>query len=152
MLGYDEVIKLGYTDGKEIGTIIVNVHGITLRLVVGTKMGSLDGSFDVSNDGNLKGLLNVESMGFTDGKVLGSDEGIKLGLSGGKVLGTILGNVDEITLGINVGTELGSVNGYIDSSNDGSLIIKPTLEHLGMACIFLGYEQNHMDGTYRMLN
>ena len=68
------------------------------------------------------------------------------------MLGTILGNVDEITLGINVGTELGSVNGYIDSSNDGSLIIKPTLEHLGMACMFLGYEQNHMDGTYRMLN
>ena len=32
--------------------------------------------------------------------MLGYDEGIKLGLSGGKVLGTIIGNVDEITLGL----------------------------------------------------
>ena len=35
-----------------------------------------------------------DSLGYTAGKVLSSHEGIKLGLSGGKVLGTILGNVD----------------------------------------------------------
>ena len=33
-------------------------------------------------------------MGSTDGKALGSDEGIKLGSTDDKVLGTILGNVD----------------------------------------------------------
>ena len=33
-------------------------------------------------------------MGSTDGKALGSDEGIKLGYTDDKVLGTILGNVD----------------------------------------------------------
>ena len=32
-------------------------------------------------------------MLYSDGKVLGSDEGSKLGLSGGKVIGAILGNV-----------------------------------------------------------
>ena len=36
--------------------------------------------------------------------MLGSDEGIKLLLSGGKVIVTILGYVDGITLGIYVGT------------------------------------------------
>ena len=46
----------------------------------------------------------VGSLGFTDGKVLGSDEGIKLGLSDVKVLGTILANVDGIILGLDVGT------------------------------------------------
>ena len=39
----------------------------------------------------------VGSLGYTDGKVLGSYEGIKLGLSAGKVLVTILVNVDGIT-------------------------------------------------------
>ena len=42
--------------------------------------------------------------------MLGSDEGIKLGLSDGKVLDTILGNVDEITLGLDSGTELVSLD------------------------------------------
>ena len=41
--------------------------------------------------------------------MLGSYEGIKLGLSDGKVFGTILGNVDAITLEIDVGTDLGSL-------------------------------------------
>ena len=44
------------------------------------------------------------SLGYTYGKVLGSDEGIKLGLSDGKVIDTIIRNVDGITLGIDVGT------------------------------------------------
>ena len=42
-------------------------------------MGSLYGSFDASNDGNLEGLLLGDSLGSTGVKVLGSDEGIKLG-------------------------------------------------------------------------
>ena len=33
-------------------------------------------------------------MGYTYGEVLGNNEGIKLGLSGDKVLGNIVGNVD----------------------------------------------------------
>ena len=36
--------------------------------------------------------------------MIGSDEGIKMVLSYGKVLGTILGYVDGITLGIDIGT------------------------------------------------
>ena len=39
-----------------------------------------------------------------DCKVLGSDEGIKLALSDGKVIGDILGNLYVITLGFDVGT------------------------------------------------
>ena len=34
MHGYDEGIKLGFTDVKVLGTILVNVYGITLRLDV----------------------------------------------------------------------------------------------------------------------
>ena len=43
--------------------------------------------------------------------MLGSDGGIKMGSTGGKVPGTILINVDGITLGTDVGTDLGS---YMD--------------------------------------
>ena len=57
-------------------------------------MGSLEVSFDGSNDGKLEGLLLGDSLGSTDGKVLVSDEGIKLVFSGGKLLGTILRNLD----------------------------------------------------------
>ena len=59
----------------------------------------------------------VGSLGFTDSKVIGSDEGINMGLFDGEVLGTTLGNVDEITLGLDVGTYLGSLDGFFDSSN-----------------------------------
>ena len=38
-------------------------------------------------------MLPEDSLVYTDGKVLGSDEVIKLGLSGGKVFVTIIGNV-----------------------------------------------------------
>ena len=55
MFGYDEVIKLGSTDGKVLGTKIGNVYGITLELDIGTDLGSLDGYFDASNDGNIEG-------------------------------------------------------------------------------------------------
>ena len=43
-------------------------------------------------------------MGYTDAKVLGYNEVIKLGLFDGEVPGTILGDVDATTLGIDVGT------------------------------------------------
>ena len=36
VLGFGEGIKLVISDGKFIGTIIVNVYGITPRLDVGT--------------------------------------------------------------------------------------------------------------------
>ena len=36
--------------------------------------------------------------------MLGSDEGIKMGSTGYKLLGTIIVNIDVITLGIGVGT------------------------------------------------
>ena len=36
--------------------------------------------------------------------MFGSDEGIKMGLSGGKLIGTILVKVDVITLGLDVVT------------------------------------------------
>ena len=57
MLGSDEVIKLGSTDGKFIGTILVNVDGITLGIGVGTDLGSLYGSFDGYKDGRIDGLF-----------------------------------------------------------------------------------------------
>ena len=52
-------------------------------------MGSLYGSTDYSNDGKLEGLFLGGSLGYTDGKVLYSDEGIKLGSTDGKFIGTI---------------------------------------------------------------
>ena len=55
------------------------------------------------------------SLGYTDGKVLGSDEGIKLELFYGKVLGTILGIVHGTKIGIYVGTELGSLDVSFDN-------------------------------------
>ena len=70
-------------------------------------MGSLDGFFDGSNDGNIECFLLLGSLVYTDAKFLGSDEGTKLGFTGGKVSGTILRKVDIITLGIDIGTELG---------------------------------------------
>ena len=56
---------------------------------------------------------------YTDGKVIGSDEGIKQGLSDDKVLGTIPGNLYVITRGIDVGTELGPFDGSLDRFNYG---------------------------------
>ena len=44
------------------------------------------------------------SLGYTDGKVIGSDEGIKLGSTDGKVLCILLGNVYGIKIGLDVGT------------------------------------------------
>ena len=57
VLGSDEFIKLVSTDGKVIGTIILDVYGIKLELYVGTELGSLNVSFEGSKDDMLEGLL-----------------------------------------------------------------------------------------------
>ena len=51
MTGFDERIKLGLFNGKLIGTILGNIDRVTFGIDVGTELGSLDGSFGVSNDG-----------------------------------------------------------------------------------------------------
>ena len=51
--------------------------------------------------------------------MIGYDEGIKLVLSGGKVLDNILGNIYGTTVGFDVGTEIGSLDGLIYISNEG---------------------------------
>ena len=104
---------MGLFDSKVFGTIPGNVYVITLGIDIGTYLSSLDGYFDGSNDVKLEKLFIGDSLGYTDGKVPGSDEGTKLGLSDGKALGNILGNVDIITLSIDVGTELGSLMGSL---------------------------------------
>ena len=62
-----------------------------------------------------------DSLGSTDGKVIASDEGIKLGLFDCGVLGTIFGNIGGIELGIDVGTDMVSLDESFDGSNDGNL-------------------------------
>ena len=84
-------------------------------------MVSLDGSFDGSNDGNLQGLLYVDSLGYPDGKFHGSYEGIKLVCTDGKVIGTILIYLDGIILGIDVVKQLGSLDGLFNGSDDENL-------------------------------
>ena len=84
-------------------------------------MGSLDESFSGSNDDKLDVLFLVDSRVYTDDKALSSDEGIKLGLSGGKVLGTILGNVNIITLGVDIVTYMSPLDESFGGSNDGNL-------------------------------
>ena len=102
MLGSDEVIKLRSTGGKVLGTIILNVDEITLRINVGTELGYLDGSFDGSNYGKIEGLLIADLLRSIDDKVIGSYEGIKMVLSDGRVFVTLLRNVDVISFGLNV--------------------------------------------------
>ena len=116
----DEGIKLGSTDGKVLGIILVNVYGITLGLDVATELGFLEEFFDYFNDGNIEALFLGSSLGSSDGKVLGSDEVIKLGFLNGKLIGTILLNVYLITLGFDIGTDLGSVYLSFDGSNGGN--------------------------------
>ena len=57
-------------------------------------------------------------LGYTNDKAIGSDEGINLISTYGKLLITIIGNVDGITLDIDIGTELGFLHGSFDGSND----------------------------------
>ena len=92
------------------GTMLGNVDVITLGLDVGIDLESLDGYFGVSNDGKLEVLFIGGSLGSTYCEILGSDEGIKLVSTGGKVFSTILGNVDVSTFGLDVGIDLGSLD------------------------------------------
>ena len=138
MTGSDEGIKLVLFDGKVIGAILRNVDEIALGIDVVTDLGSVDVSFDGYNDGKLDRLLLLESLGYTDGKVLGSDEDIKLETTDAKLLETILGNVNGITLGIDVGAELDFLDGSLDGSNDGKL------EEL-----FLVYSLGYNDGRHQ---
>ena len=71
MIDYYEGIKLGLSDGKVIGKILVNVDGITHGLDVGTDLGSLDGSFNGSKEENIEVLLLGDSLGSTDDRVFG---------------------------------------------------------------------------------
>ena len=60
----------------------------------------LDGNIDGSNDGKLESLLLGDSLGFTDGKVIGSDEGIKMGSTECKWLSTIIEMFTKSHLGL----------------------------------------------------
>ena len=62
VLGYDIGIILRLTDNEILGTIIVAADVITLKLVEGTELGSLDGSLDGSNDGIPEGSLLAQSL------------------------------------------------------------------------------------------
>ena len=53
MLGYDKDIKMGYTGGRVIGTILGNVDRIILGIDIGTELVFLDGSLDGSNEGKI---------------------------------------------------------------------------------------------------
>ena len=117
VLGLDKGIKLRYSHGKVLGTILVNVDIMSLGIDVGTEMVSLDGSFDASKDGKLERLLIVDSMEYTYDKMIPSDEGIKFAISCGKVIGTILGRIYVIIVGMDVVTELVSLYGYPDCFN-----------------------------------
>ena len=84
-------------------------------------MGSLDVSFGGFNYGKLEGFILGDSLRSIDGKVLGSDEDIKLVLSEGKLIVTILGDLDVIILGLDVGTDLGAYVGYFYDTHYGKL-------------------------------
>ena len=131
MNGSDEGIKLGSTDGKVFVIILGNVYESILGIYVVTYLGSLDGSFDGSNGGKLERLLLRDSLGFTDGKMYGSDKGIKLGSTDDKVFGTIIGDVDGLTLGIDIGTEMGYFDGFFDSSNHSKIEVLLLVGSLG---------------------
>ena len=86
---------------------------------------------------------------YTDGKVLGYNEGIKMVSSDGKVLGAVLGNVYGITLGIDVGTGLGSLDGYLDAFNDGLREGCTCCRSRGISCHWFSYYlQVHRDGRH----
>ena len=71
--------------------IIGEVDGIAFGIDVGTLLGTLDGSFSGSHNSSIEVLLLGYAKVYTDGKVLSSDEGIKLVLSDIKVPDTIIG-------------------------------------------------------------
>ena len=70
--------------------------------------------------------MTADDPGSTDGKVLVSDEKVKLRFTDGKVIDTLFENVYGITLSLDVGTDLGylyrSFDGYNDSKIEGILL------------------------------
>ena len=116
--GSDEHIKQGSTNVKLYGTILGYLDGITLRLDVVTELGSLDGYFDGYNYVKIEVVLLGDSLVFTDDKVLGSNEGLKLVLSDSKLLVTILEYVYGITIELGIGKNLGSLYGSFNCSYD----------------------------------
>ena len=101
-----------------IGTILKNVDGIKLGVDFGTELASLDEPFHNTNYGKLEGLLFGDSLGSNNGKVLGSDEGIKLRFFYCKVISTILVNIDGIRPGLDFGTELIFLDVFLYDSYD----------------------------------
>ena len=63
-------------------------------LDVGTDLDSCDKPFDDYNDNKIEYFLLGDSLVSTDGKVVGSDDGIILGSTYDKVLLTVLGDVN----------------------------------------------------------
>ena len=82
VMGSNEGIKLRLSVGKVLGTILGNLYGITLGLDVGTELSLYIYPFMVLMMVNLEGLLLGDSLEYTHSKVIGSDEGTKLELSG----------------------------------------------------------------------
>ena len=110
---------MGFSDEKVFCTIFKDVYGITLRIDVGTDLGSLDGSFNDFNGGKLEGLFLLYSMNST----------------GGKFLDTLFGITDGITPRLDIGTDMGSLDRSIDGSDIGKL-----------EGLFLVYGQGSIDG------
>ena len=100
VLGSGKCTKLGIFDDIVLSAILVDINRIKLGFNVKTELGSLYGSFDGFNDGNIEELFLVGSLWSTHGRVIGSNEDIKMLLSDGKVLRTILVNVDVIYFGL----------------------------------------------------
>ena len=87
-------------------TIFVNLDGITIGIDDGTDLRFLAISSDCYNYWKLESLFLVDSLGHTDVKVLGSDEGIELGFFDDGLIWNILGHLDKITLGDDVKIDL----------------------------------------------
>ena len=58
-LGTNVGKKLGFFDGKVLGTTLEIADGITLVVYERTELGSLDGSSDGYNEGKPEGLLSL---------------------------------------------------------------------------------------------
>ena len=75
------------------GNKLGEVDKITIGIDFRTYIGYLDESFYCSNDGNPGGSFLGQSLVYIDGKVFGSDEGIKLISNDGEVF-TLVPNME----------------------------------------------------------
>ena len=85
-------------------------------------MGSIDGSFDCSNE--------VKPVGLLFGEALGSDDGTVLGRSDGALEETKDGMLEGQALVIPLGNPIGLVLGYVEGILPGST----HLPHLEQTC------------------